>query len=333
MRLASIEAIRQKYDHVYVSPHMDDVGLACAGRIAAQRRVGEAVLVVTVFTGDIPEEEKVKHKLFGQFLNTDNRKREDQTAMDLLDVDYLWLDHLERLLRLKQRTVARWRFFAPLSDEDKQLCQDLAAQITRICQMAHAQSLYLPLGIGQHLDHRVVSEIGHHCQPVLGEQIALRFYEDVPYVFVANVLKHRLRTLNATCDPKRLTRDLAQEKSFVQEALETCRSVSHLHFLAIQLKNPIAKAILWLGLLVVLANSRARKDLDDRAALMLSPELCDISPEVEKKIEVVNAYRSQVDLLFGDLDRFKAHLAEYSLTIGAADGQYLERYWSVKPEA
>src|SRR5262245_16193948 len=41
--------------HLYFSPHLDDVALSCAGTIANLRARGEAVLVVTFFTGDTGE--------------------------------------------------------------------------------------------------------------------------------------------------------------------------------------------------------------------------------------------------------------------------------------
>ncbi len=78
MRLSSIESINKRYEHIYLSPHLDDVALSCGGRIVKQRSKGENVLVVTVFTGDIDEYKKPKARKFKPFINTQLRRRDDR---------------------------------------------------------------------------------------------------------------------------------------------------------------------------------------------------------------------------------------------------------------
>ena len=54
------------YNHVYLSPHLDDIALSCAGRIAAQVAAGELVLVVTVFSGSLEKRKRIGGK-FSEF--------------------------------------------------------------------------------------------------------------------------------------------------------------------------------------------------------------------------------------------------------------------------
>ena len=49
MRIEDLDQV-QGYDHIYLSPHLDDAALSCGGGIAAQRAAGERALVVTLCT-------------------------------------------------------------------------------------------------------------------------------------------------------------------------------------------------------------------------------------------------------------------------------------------
>ncbi|MFQ5421191.1 MAG: PIG-L family deacetylase, partial [Anaerolineae bacterium] len=42
------------YDAIYLSPHLDDAALSCGGQIFTRTSAGESVLVVTVMAGDAP---------------------------------------------------------------------------------------------------------------------------------------------------------------------------------------------------------------------------------------------------------------------------------------
>jgi hypothetical protein len=216
--------------------------------------------------------------------------------------------------------------FAELSQDDVRLRDELAAQITRICRTAAAGNLYLPLGAGQHLDHRVVFGVIDLCRQSIGHAVSIRFYEDVPYVFLTNCVKHRLRAIRAGVNGNGMPADL-KAAPVLQEAFETCRSAAKLHFVAAQLTNPIAKAILYVVVLATFLGARRRKDRSNH--LRLSAEVCDVSSSADRKTAVIEAYRSQLDLLLGGSDQWKKLWTEYSHAIGGQSGRYLERYWRV----
>ena len=61
-----------KYQHIYFSPHLDDVVLSCAANIALQTNHGDSVLVVTIFTGSNPQSKKVSSSFLLDYFNTDS---------------------------------------------------------------------------------------------------------------------------------------------------------------------------------------------------------------------------------------------------------------------
>jgi LmbE family N-acetylglucosaminyl deacetylase len=326
MQLSSVASIRKTYDHVYVSPHMDDVALSCAGRIAAQRNAGESVLVVTVFTGDLSDEEKARDKIITEFANTQERRVEDRRAMDVLDVDFLWLDYLDQLYRHRQHRLAQVRYFF---GQERALCGNVASAISQICQAAGAKNLYLPFGVGQHPDHRVVSETVAHLRASLGDRLSIHFYEDTPYIWVPHVLKYRMKALGVIPQATPAAGDLAEKKSLAQEVTETYRSVCRIHFLASILSHPMARLLLFLVVLGLFARYRLKRGPKGRSVIAVSPDICDTSPHFGRKMAAITAYDSQVNLLLKDFESFEANLARYSLSIGGAQGQCLERSWKI----
>ena len=50
MQIESLAQLGDTYDHVYISPHLDDTVISCGGAVAAQLAAGERVLSVTLST-------------------------------------------------------------------------------------------------------------------------------------------------------------------------------------------------------------------------------------------------------------------------------------------
>ncbi len=48
MQIQDFSQIQGAYDHVYLSPHLDDAALSCGGAIARHVAAGQRVLVVTI---------------------------------------------------------------------------------------------------------------------------------------------------------------------------------------------------------------------------------------------------------------------------------------------
>ncbi len=104
-----IEALDQLdgYDHIYLSPHLDDAVLSCGGTMGVQRAAGERVLLVTVCTGSpAPDAQfndltKEFHRRWGLAPAevVAGRLREERDAMALLDGDSYGAGMLDSIYR------------------------------------------------------------------------------------------------------------------------------------------------------------------------------------------------------------------------------------------
>ncbi|HEU0000143.1 MAG TPA: hypothetical protein VFQ36_04555, partial [Ktedonobacteraceae bacterium] len=51
MQITNLDAIRTEHQHIFVSPHFDDVAYSCGGALGTLADQGQRPLVITVFAG------------------------------------------------------------------------------------------------------------------------------------------------------------------------------------------------------------------------------------------------------------------------------------------
>lgn len=139
--------------HIFISPHLDDAVVSCGGTIAKLVYQREDVLVLSVFTKN-PDIKKIPKK-FQKFAIYDQRKKEDQKALNRLSVDYKWLEIEERAHRqplLKKPTDV---FKINLSEGLKQFSNIIEIQtvLDELIEKYPKAMFYAPLAIGNHFDH------------------------------------------------------------------------------------------------------------------------------------------------------------------------------------
>jgi len=139
--------------HIFLSPHLDDAVTSCGGTIAKLVYQREEVLIVSIFTKN-PDIKKIPKK-FHKFVIYDQRKKEDQKALNRLSVDYKWLDVEERAYRqplLKKPTDI---FKINLSEGLKQFSNiaKIQAVLDKLIEKYPKAIFYAPLAIGNHFDH------------------------------------------------------------------------------------------------------------------------------------------------------------------------------------
>ncbi len=139
--------------HVFLSPHLDDVVASCGGTIAKLVYEREEVLVLTVYTKE--HDLSVVPKKFHRFANYEQRKKEDQTALDKLSADYKWMDLEERIFRTPLPNNYKDVFKIDLSSGLKQFhyISEIQEELDRIFVQNPKTKIYSPLGIGNHFDH------------------------------------------------------------------------------------------------------------------------------------------------------------------------------------
>lgn len=212
MQLTSLNDIAPRHRHIFLSPHLDDVVYSCGGTLGVQVSCGLTPLVITVFAG-IPKDDALlspfarqQHRQMGASSTEgaaaimERRRREDAAALDSLGVDYLWLDYPEAIYRGDPAyyTTETQLIGGEVNPNDlwidKQLSQDLLTLQNRLPDAAW----YVPLGIGRHVDHQLVSSAADR---LIQHGSTVYLYEEFPYVLQPKALDARLNELGGSFEP------------------------------------------------------------------------------------------------------------------------------------
>lgn len=212
MQLTSFKDITTKHRHIFLSPHFDDVVYSCGGTLGVQVSSGLRPLVITIF-GGVPSStlklspfaEQVHRGMGadttqGVNLLVETRRKEDAAALNYLEVDYLWLDHLDAIYRgtpafyTSEEQLIGGNVHSTDVGIDKQLAQDLLTLQARLPDAVW----YAPLGIGRHVDHQIVCSAADRLAQH-GAKVNL--YEDFPYVQKEGALQARLTELAVPFEP------------------------------------------------------------------------------------------------------------------------------------
>jgi LmbE family N-acetylglucosaminyl deacetylase len=184
VRVNSLQSLG-RYDCLFVSPHTDDATLSCVGRMLWERDRGQRVLAVVVFAD-------------GTAAGPSGASGESH-ALDRLGLDELRLE----LPAAPTRNPAYGSFAALLQGghpADGQRRTSLVETLDSIVLQTQARHIYLPLGVGGHVDHLIVHEAGTQAVPeAAGREIF--FYEDRPYAFLPGAIWIRLGQLGARLPP------------------------------------------------------------------------------------------------------------------------------------
>jgi LmbE family N-acetylglucosaminyl deacetylase len=186
---------------VFVSPHLDDVALSCGGRVARGVALGEAPVVVSVFTRGPDDEEplselaKSLHASWGDRADDVWRVRrdEDAQAMRALGARRVWLGHRDALYRgydTREALTGAVRRGDPATNEG------IARALVALSARADRPTIFLPLAVGGHVDHRLCAALS---EPLRQSGLEVVHYEDFPYVVKsADAIASRAGELGAT---------------------------------------------------------------------------------------------------------------------------------------
>lgn len=181
-------------DHLYLSPHFDDAALSCGGQIATLTAAGQSVLVVTITGGEPPVDDSPSdtvqqlHERWATSLLAEGRpgeaaelmvaqrRAEDRAALAVLGAEWLHLSFLDCIYRCGPDGDALYpgpvdMFGPPNPDDDA----TLAALAEALADLPPAGRVYLPLGVGGHVDHLATRRAAERVFA------APRYYEDYPY--------------------------------------------------------------------------------------------------------------------------------------------------------
>lgn len=286
--------------HVFVSPHPDDAALSCGGLIAALRARGEPVAILTIFCGPGPLDRLSPYQRLA--LGFGRRRKwqpgDDDTRTEgeadpgpepaeddgepprPAEVMAVRRAEDEAYARLAGASIG----FVNLPDavfrgyeSDEQLMgaprpddPAPADELRRALARLRPGTLYLPLSIGGHVDHRqarraAIALLSEPASPYLDRAF---FYEDFPYA---------------------LTVGFEQLDQLDPEILPSLPS-----------------------------------------GIALVPEYVQVGDEIDRKLEGLRAYESQLGRLFGGDHPMAAAVREQAARVGGLGGTGpSERYWRV----
>jgi LmbE family N-acetylglucosaminyl deacetylase len=174
------------FDHIYLSPHLDDVALSCGGQIFLHTTAGQSVLVVTLMAGApdadtaVSEFVQLLHQrwqLFGDAVTA--RRQEDLDACAILGAEAQHGPFPDSIYRFDPHSGApyyptRDAIFGAVHPQEAALVDGIAAWLRAL---PAAGQVYAPLTLGGHVDHQLTRLA---AEGVYGRR--LRYYEDYPYV-------------------------------------------------------------------------------------------------------------------------------------------------------
>lgn len=175
-------------EHVFVSPHLDDVVLSCGGTLARLRRLGCRTTVVTVFAAEPPVSDlspfAQRHlELWGAGPHAWRLRRlEDNTALQCLGARGLYGQHVDAPFR-RHPVTGRWLYqdnqalFGPVDPAEGDLPRQIAGEISTLLSPEEGV-VYVPLGVGNHVDHQLLAAAGHQLRR-WGYRVF--WYEEFPY--------------------------------------------------------------------------------------------------------------------------------------------------------
>ena len=209
MRLQSFHEVTTNHQHVYLSPHFDDVVYSCGATLARQANAGERPLVVTIFGGVPSPELKLSsfalriHQAMGGGPNAEamfvSRRQEDAQALTYLGADYLWLDYFDAIYRGSPVYYAdNGSLFGKIHPGDLWIEKQLAQELLTLYECQPGATWYVPLGIGLHVDHQIVFSA---VSRLVELEANVKFYEDFPYARQESRLRKRLNELRLRLEP------------------------------------------------------------------------------------------------------------------------------------
>jgi LmbE family N-acetylglucosaminyl deacetylase len=216
---------------IVLSPHSDDAAFSLAGTIKALIDTGASVLVLTCFS----RSGFVRDGSRDPDIVTPRRQDEDRAFIELLGPRCVgeWMELPEAILRgMRLGEVLTDR---PLLPDEESLQRQLTAAFA--VRLTAGTLLYVPLGIGAHIDHRLVRDAG--IAAAAETRATLAFYEDLPYA--------------ATCAPEVLEAVIHAVATSVRAPLEA-RFMSCGHLIAFKREAamcyPSQLSIRWLDAIV-----------------------------------------------------------------------------------
>ena len=278
---------------LFLSPHLDDAILSCAGRIRHHVTCGERVVLLTAFS----------HADHDDAAGWAARRGEDEAAAACLGAEPHWLGLPDAPFR--DPAYAGFDFdvlSGPHAPGDARWREHLTTRLLEEIEALQPSTIYAPLGVGDHVDHRLVFEAASELH------LDLRYYEDHPYALVPYAVRHRLDALGLSTD------DLTPPPSPATyiEALAEAPYIQH--YLP---PGPARESFF--------ARHQAWPSPRHRHIVHSELELLELTTAALAE-QAIWTYASQAPGLFGTRERYRALVRAHAHRLGTNFAR-AERYW------
>lgn len=291
-----------------ISPHLDDAVFSCAARIAREAETGAKVTVATVFS----------HACRGSKAGPGYaaRREEDRRGVRRLGATPRWLGLVD--------APERNPFYADFrsivlgtAPEDRATLAVVRRRLAGLLAELTPDVLYLPLGVGTHIDHRLVFA----AATALPATCPRLFYEDQPYAMVDGAVGLRLAELGLAPVPG--DRGAAEFQPATPQRtarfLRSFRSAPYVRrYLPAGPERKAVEAMLCRGLSAPMKPSG-----------WITSETEEGDPSHHSRIvQALYGYRSQARAFLGPRTKFLAASRRHARALGVT-GFRGERYWSL----
>lgn len=207
---------------VVIEPHMDDAVLSAGGRLLKRRGHNRVTILSVVRWSNFTSYLLSRGDLLDVREVSDLRQREAALVARMLGAEHRCLDWTDAPLRF--RAAGQWspalvekfkkdpQAFVKMPPNHRDVVL-LAAQLLRELSILDPDELWIPMGVGEHIDHRTTRSA---CLLMLAQarecfsQVRVSMYEDVPYASEPGHAK-QICTALANCGTSslRLTEDIS----------------------------------------------------------------------------------------------------------------------------
>ena len=303
------------YRAVFISPHLDDAVFSCGGRIAQLQQEGP-VLVLNLFTRYLAD-----LKIHGAVMG-EQRHQEERDAAEFLGFESRCLDELDAPFR-RDAYRKLGNLFRPPCQQDLDWLPSLRDKLFGILTGMNFDELYVPLGIGWHVDHVLT----YLTFETWADKEQLLYYEDAPYCCIPHATRYRLNDIaNYPHDPCDHSLTATNELTAWWQVASAYADTTLMKNLQPWIVRQFAVPTISYYLFRLMTWHRRQAHLIKKHDL--HPLVIPIAEQLNRKIAAMDLYHSQFGEFFSSRQECIATLSAY---VKSTDNNHamVERLWTV----
>lgn len=175
--------------HVFISPHFDDAVLSCGGTLHQLVKDGQMVWVMTMMAGLFNDElpnTPILEDLHQRWQAGDNpilaRQKEDINALQSIGCEVIHIPLTDCVYRITDGVSlypSEESLFGEVHPDDyaPKFLDEIGLPFKD-----EAKMVYIPLGVGHHVDHQIIRDWGLRIVQEKPAHIGVKFYAEYPYL-------------------------------------------------------------------------------------------------------------------------------------------------------